>query len=374
MGREQEQFQLKIPEDQASSKFFIQARTKSIIDGYFFPDKNRVIDQKLHGFFENLKSGRFWGVIEDLDGRINSKKEDKEKARIWARQHFTQEELQSIFEICVATALTVPYKANAPGSYKGHSILYEETIEKSDSMFADAITENFKKRLNNGRFWEELCGMSVGLNKGHSYNVVGDVLTNHLGDLDLAFVPQGIKIFKRNTQGYVDFDLSNLSNLEINRYAQFLSSIDEHLHLLGLKNTDLEPLITPYVREVISFAFNERHNEEGPRFRKGSRRGYPQRLKEPLLAKYLSYSDFVRDNMAKELAAELTYGSKPFAFDVLKNVPNIKDMFDRIVNQMSHPEDDLAEVVAFAKEESIPLNELLGSKSVELLQKAGITL
>ena len=145
---------------------------------------------------KDILQGRFWGTLSYVDGRKYERGDDlatllahretketvaakNEATRKWAKERFTDFELETILNITVNQALLRPYTTSWPGTRKGHSALYDELVVKEGSMFREAVTDEFRKRLNNGRFWEDLPDVKLSLNYGHGADVVHDVLENH---------------------------------------------------------------------------------------------------------------------------------------------------------------------------------------------------
>ena len=135
--------------------------------------------------------------------------------------------------------------SNVPS--RGQSILYLEMAGVRGSFFDGFVGPELEKRLNNGRFWEELPGMRFSLNIGAAYYVVDDVLANYYRDLDLEFVDQGFEMFVRNGGGKVDYDLRGLSAEAIEAYFAFLQRIYGRLETYDFQRKDFGILIRPYI-------------------------------------------------------------------------------------------------------------------------------
>lgn len=214
---------------------------------YLAANSSRKIDQELGHFFEDLQSGRYWGVLTQIDGTNNWHEpqtlKQRETARNWAKERFTERELNQIRDICVETALVVPFETNWPGTNIGHTLLYRELVEKEDSMFADIVTEDFRKRLNNGRFWEQVPAMSLGVNHNLGSSVVNDVLTHHFDDLELGFTSQGYTIFERNGGETRKFEVSSLTKAGRLKYRSFMGRISAQKEQFGLTTEQLSHLI-----------------------------------------------------------------------------------------------------------------------------------
>ncbi len=326
---------------------------------------------ELDHFFRDLETGGYWSVLRAIDGSDNplarQSLQVRKDTRNWARQKFTHGELQKLLDICANTALLIPFETHCPGTYKGHSILYRE-LQKQDSMFYGAVDKDLQKRLHNGRFWEELPDMYTCMNQGAAYGIVNDVLVNNFEDLDLDHVPKGFEIFYRNNGKNSNFDLQGLSDNGIYNYATFVSEINKHKKDLSLKESDVELLAKPYAVAIIDTV--NRYDGQGSviRFDESSRKSYKEMLNEPLVTEYLRNSNLVRQGFAKQLHSHATYGDRAkITFDILDNVPEQKEMFDRMVSNMLTPQYDLKKLAQRCKQEGFSLTPYLGPSSSALL-------
>ncbi len=357
---------IEAPLNPDSVKITVLDRAKRFPWDYLQQDKTRVIDQKLGVLFADLGNGRFWGVLAMIDGDNSSFRPDspekRQEARDWARTKFTAAELNEILEICIETALTVPQETAWPGTDKGHSIIYREIVAKKDSMFADMVSPEFKARLNNGRFWEELPDMKGWLNHGIAYRHVEDVLVNHFEELDLEFAGQGYKMFERNsgTSTATDFDLRGLSDKAKKRYVSFIRRVNNDRNKSKLTFDQIAHLVKPYVELVIG-------EDDYPQ---NSKKSFIERLNDTMVSEYLTKSDLVRTGAAKIFQLELVFGNWKHGLAVLEHIPNPQEMFDRIAGEMTIPDNELLRLFQQAQKEKIDLKPFMGPKSLTLLTKA----
>lgn len=177
---------------------------------------------------QDLLHARFWGVLNGIDGYASPHKlEESIITRAWAQERFTPHQLEQLLNIAVNQALLKPYKTAWPGTNKGHSILYRELVEKEESRFAQVVTVNFRRRLNNGRFWENIPDLQRYRGES-SFSLMNDVLENHFTDLDPQFVPQGLELMNAAASDIVlSPEIRFLSKTALNRYKTFISSLTE---------------------------------------------------------------------------------------------------------------------------------------------------
>ena len=98
----------------------------------------------------------------------------------------------------------------------------------------------------------DLDGM---LNFGMAYREVEDILTERFDDLKLSFVPRGLNIFERKSDGVFVPNLyggenRRLSSEAILSYGRFIRRIDEGLGDLQIDANRLRPLVDAYVNAL----------------------------------------------------------------------------------------------------------------------------
>ncbi len=355
-----------LPDDKDS----IEASRKEIIDraGKFVvrildkhlyqPDRSSSgIDQRHALLSRDILTGRFWGMLSHVDGRkyvvrggfypsapAETREElaqKNEETRTWAREHFYNLELGDILNIAINQAFLRPYETSWPGARRGHSILYQDLVEKDDSMFSESITDEFRKRLNNGRFWEELPSVKVG-NSGNGTYVVRDVLENHLDDLDVDFVvSHGLELMRYSAGGRKlgELNLKYVGEVALDRYAQFLSMIDEHEQI---SPETIEELLRPYVSTVLAWdGDSEDPYYNGEKDFDDIQRGrFQDKLQIPILQKYLDQSPEIIEHTANSLTGGISwlineYGQySKFVKEVLDNVPDPKAIMGLMLQQL----------------------------------------
>jgi hypothetical protein len=195
-------------------------------------------DKKLISLFKDLHDGAFWCVLGEIDGFPKETPVEQEATRAWAKKTFVNFELDELFNLSAATALTMPFgETGCPGRKRGHSYLYKFIIEKPNSMFRNKFNDEQVKILQNGRFWEQIPEMGRGQ---YGTPVVEDVLLNHYEDLSLDFVPKGIEIFLRNYGISLASWQPDLSPEAFDRFTRFFDSVYIKREELGVEKQILD--------------------------------------------------------------------------------------------------------------------------------------
>ncbi len=319
-------------------------QANQFMDSYYEQHPEAKDDLSVAWLFRDIKDGRFWGIMDRIDGQVSYEgiptfanglpksewDQEREKSRTWAKENFTEEQLQDLFGIYMEMVFSAPEgTVFAPGSQRPFSIAHSQIVEKPGSMFADRISPQLRRRLNNGRFWEELADMRVGINGGHSFRVVDNVLTKNYKDLDPTGTADGLKVLERvNGEGRkFDFDLRYLSDEALDRYADFVGRINTDRQALGVSKQDIAKLVRPYFDEVIgpdftdeeSLRFDEHYDYDKNRNVK-PKKDYKARLQDPIIQEYLPMF------LDKELVSHLEYlasiGQIEAVTEVLKAIPS----------------------------------------------------
>lgn len=365
----------------------IEERTKSFQDKYLAKNPEKAKDGSVTSFFDDMNHVGFWHILGRIDGYPSADGTEQgkvnaiasKKAREWAGSNFSIEELTEILGICVDTALLGVYSDRGqPGFKKGHSIIYSHLAEKKDSIFAGMASKPLLKRLQNGRFWEELP--DLGRYRDKSSLTVGDVLTNHFEDLDSNFFEQGYAIFQRNQGEFLErgASLESLSILETQRYLEFVEKLDEKLDNHRKNDAQipwmgrqilpvLEPspidarigyLLVPYVHDI--------HDPLNLHRGRNNAQSMPERFENPLVQRYLEHSNVVRSHLAQDL---LNYSIVNKTDDPLS-----KDVTyaATILTHMPKPRDMLDQIVGLARNELYPERHFKGVN--KLFKLAGLTL
>lgn len=299
----------------------------------------------------NLASGSFWSVLYSIDGvnlpESGNTPEEMRDKRTWTQANFTQQELQQLLDLSVRTAIIQDPKTAGQhggnwGNLFGHSLLYRQFCETPESMFEDAVTPDVRKKLNNGRFWEEIGVMTAAYHY-HAIEAVNGVLKNYPDDLDPNFAPRGLEIFRRNRQAYNLeqirgghwIDLAYLQEPEVDQYIQFIGRIDQQADQLGLGIGDLEQLVAPYAKEVISYP-DDYLEPGGEKYGElYSSKTFQERLQDGLVSKYLHWSSFTQKEVALKIAHllddETAWGH---VGKVLAALPNVSQIFQMVTQKM----------------------------------------
>ena len=244
----------------------------------------------------DLEALKSWGILGEIDGYHSPDGEENQRL---AGEYLSPEELQEAYTIAVNAALFGAVGAGASGFQKGHSILFEAVAHRPKSRFYETIPPEFQRGLNNGRFWEQLPDLG---NSGSAYPEVEDVLVQYFNDLDVTFVPAGLKILQRNREKFVpDFHLCStiqgvkvgLSERAIRQYARFIHSINSdfmgpeipqfiRMHGLQITQEQFGWLVKPYAEAVFGKDGDGNHFLED----------WDMRAKDPLVQ---GYSKVARD-------------------------------------------------------------------------------
>lgn len=371
----------RLPEEDAKRLVVQQARDFG--SNYFYRHPEKQGEKELDLLFEALVQGRFWYTLNKIDGPADTSKvsltglsrkpftkEEIEETRTWANANFVEAELQELFDISVNYALLVPKKSGAPGSVRGHIILYKRLFGDFDSIFSAVATDDFRVQLNNGRFWEAIPDSSyifMDRSAVDASRALEDILTNHYDDLDLGFVPKGISFLYRGRLGpdFADFDITSLSEPAIDRYWDFIKRVESEVK--SVNSEDIENLVCPYALAVIS---TERYDDIfiRPRFEEGPG-SWRTRLKDKDLRRHIRDSDKIRNKIAESLSINvLDYDVGDYVIKVCLQMPRPKDMFARVLNNLiDYDVPKLAKIY----EGKSDLDNLLTAETRERLETAG---
>jgi hypothetical protein len=260
--------------------------------------------------FRDIEVGRFWGIMEKIDGATDYQgvpgferglseeqaAQKREENRTWAREHFTPDQLQELFGIYMTMVFSAPDGTiEAPGSDRPSSMAYMQIVDKPGSMFADQITPEMRKTLNNRRFWEEFASLRVGI--GNSHRVINDVLTKHFDELDPTFAPEGLRIvgiIQKRWKEKPEAELDYLTDEAIDRYAEFMDVINQQRDALGISQEQMVPLVRPYFNEILAISHEDEfelrfghHYDYKTEKYISPKRDCKTRLSEPLIREFL---------------------------------------------------------------------------------------
>ena len=341
----------------------IEQRTVTFQKKYFESHPENREDQEVTALFNDMSHAGYWHVLGRIDGYdanphageryTPDKLKAGEEAREWAKANFTQKELQEILGIVTDTALMGVYSNyNLPGFRRGHTILYHHLVTKPGSMFTDLATSALKKRLNNGRLWENLPELYT--HQSPYADEVADTLINHAGDLDTGFFEQGYTIFRRNGGEHHTLipDLSVLSREEVSAYWSFVKQIDQDVYATKdaaanqeaarqaekhnpfrtnkssfyTKPSEIDSnvafLVRPYLHYIHTYARKESRRFENETM--------DTMFADPTLQRYLEKSDMLREELAKDMQGYLG-GPAAQAAEVLLNIPRPREMTARLL-------------------------------------------
>jgi hypothetical protein len=219
-------------------------------------------NERLLWLGRDILNCRFWGALAVVDGapmRENSplSKEENdrrnEETKRWARDTFNPMELEQLLNIAVNQALLHPIKTSWPGTRIGHSVLYDQLVQYEGSMFREAVTDPFKRKLNNGRFWEELPETIM---HGTRYEETGDVLMNHLDNLNPWTSAENLALMEYAIDGssYVKENLPHRPGMNALKPAalrNYLEFLERSRQQGTMPKGGMETLIKPYISAML---------------------------------------------------------------------------------------------------------------------------
>lgn len=387
----------------------IEEETAAFQSAYFASHPEKQGDEKVTGLFGDMNNAGYWHILGRIDGNdqgmrpfnpyTSKQLEEGRQTREWAKETFTQEELQKVLEIVTDTALMGVYSdMPQPGFRLGHGILYSHLFLKPDSMFASLPTDALKARLNNGRFWENLAELNFTQDEHADH--VGDVLSNFNDDLDPDFFEQGYEIFRRNGGEHFSLvpELSALTPDEITAYWVFVQQLDQEVYAnkdkkahekaaseaRGWENylmyygapsdTDarIAYLIRPYLHSVHAKSRRNYQDEVG----EFDGQEIAEQLEQPILQKYLDKSELIRESLANDLQDYLTEDTD-LAAAILSHIPKPREMIARLIAKARSPKKDritsskkqqLKGIDKLLRKTGIGLSELLDPNDTPLLK------
>jgi hypothetical protein len=235
--------------------FIGSSRQQVIEDAGTLADKIQQRD-RCDQLAQDIRTARFWGALTWVDG-CSREEYDAEvlaanaEARSWAKSVLSEQELEDVLNIAVNQALLKPIETPWPGTKSGHLILFDHLMNKPDSLFAGVVDEDFRKRLNNGGFWEAMshvrsCNLSY-------VRVLKEVLNDYFDDLDPGF--PALPILEANYGRDVsNIPLQYIGSDALKNYARFLFQLND--------DALVEDMLVPY----LTAAFSWDVELEGPRF------------------------------------------------------------------------------------------------------------
>lgn len=352
-------FELNLYSETDESRKRVLREAGEFEQAYLAVHQDKASDEKFKVFFSDLKSGAFWRNITFLDGTNNQlvqrKPEQPAEARAWAQASFTQQELQKIFDIIVNTALLVPHPNSWPGTYKGHSILLRDIVEKEGSVFRNAVSEDFRKTLVNGTFWEEIYDMSPGLNYGISYFIIDRILTKQYDELSIDFVRKGFNILYRNRSPFSQhFTIFRLSKEGIDKWIDFAKRIDSKREDIHVEEKDVALLMSPYVMNLLEFRTDEECDFVF--------RDFKERLTDPVVRRYCEHSKQLRKEITESFILSAEYGTGESIqnhLELLPVLPNSSEFMKAVFSSQKVTNEKKVRVVDICRNQRLDLKSIL---------------
>ena len=310
--------------------------------------------ENLAGLLVDVEDARFWGIFKYLD----------ENSFLISYQ-ISNPEAQTLLTIAVNQALLRPKESSWPGQKRGHSILHKDLVQKPLPFFREVATPEFKKKLNNGRFWEELPNTYQHVDAGYGSELVEDVLENHSGDLDTAFAPEGFDILHANGGSADTITFQDISNEAIDNFAKFFSELVQQQKGLGIKDSDLELLAGAYAEAITESRRYFKHQS-------GSAKSPAERFSYPAFAPYFAHSELVRRKVADQVYAQLFLREESnykFVMRALSLMPNPQDIFEKVSLMAAKNTHNISEAVGAAQEQGVALPIYFPSTVVPGTQK-----
>ena len=310
--------------------YFAHQEAGSFAINYLGQHPERAHDSRMITMLEDLQRGAFWGVLYQLDGPADGGLQEslgfgnlsmpdyeaeRQKARTWTAANFTDLELNRLMRVTVDLALNPPTIEGRPGYIRGHSTLLRHMVDKPGSIFAEGITEEGRKRLVNGAFWEEL-------GDGYNPSLLSDNLTNHTQDLDPSLALSGIRLYERNRKvrgfGGPDrklMDMRYFSTEALDTYLGFAKRLNAFGNSDDTSPDDridpavIDDILQPYILAILAedpddadeFRFGEKYDLEKDVFVKPGV-DIVQRLQDPLVQESLTRSAANRRDVAEGLS------------------------------------------------------------------------
>lgn len=271
-------------------------------ESYFASHPDRTLDAKLNDLFSDLEIGRFWGVLYKIDGPMpedlvtlgiigmpKDYKKAVDEANEWTIKNFSKEELHDVFNACMSVVLDESI-TRWPGNLRSQSTIHSDVIDRENSHFKEFIDEDTRKQLINGSLWEELGNAHP--SNPYGYTTIQDVFESHNDVLNPGYAQTGIKLLRRNLS-HNNIDISPLPDETIDKYWEFVKSLDSNQDVSKLPENSIKILVKPYVMACLDLnsyddlRFAEYYNPDTGRLVR-PKRDVKERLSDPIVLKYLS--------------------------------------------------------------------------------------
>lgn len=276
----------------------LEEETKQFLDKLILTKKNK--SPKLLRILEAIEDFNVGLIVKEMDGPNNYtftkyEQNENEEYRNWISENFKDDEIQTIFDICLnACLLEVP---DANQYYNGNSTLYYSLGRRKDSPFAKNIPKLFLKKIMTGAFWEDLADCDINLGDNSSGQEIDSILTTYFDRLIINQSKKGLELFKHNNSFRNRVTLDELSDKSIDNYLILMTKIYDNRKNLNILPHEMNSLILSYL-EVISSPTQHGYTA---RFSEHHEKPHFKRIEEPLIQEYLIKNDTVRMQFASIL-------------------------------------------------------------------------
>ncbi|MCF7866715.1 hypothetical protein K9L67_04795 [Candidatus Woesearchaeota archaeon] len=233
-------------------------------------EKRSLKDKQIEKIIINLDYARFWGVWNELDGKLGDHEDKLFQKQKTTLKKFSKNELEKILNITLNTANLVPITKKDIKHYIGNTIIYNEIFLKPMSIFKSILSEESEKILINAMFWENLGIMEIEKKTNQYYNSI-EIVKKCLNEYEHLLTPdyasKGISILHR-IMGKRTIDNKKMSEsnilyeepqIEIDEfeeihkinYYNFIKELYSAKEEQGLDVNDIGKLLIPYTSEKI---------------------------------------------------------------------------------------------------------------------------
>jgi len=208
---------------------------------------------KVHFEFQPFKSGKFWQMMDYLDGNFILRDKNPEESRESYQNHLIMEgflggsrngELfQTGWDLAINSALlsdVMPEKRDTGSIY-----LFEHIIEDPNSLFYPSVTNDFQKRIVNEAFWRS--------HKRSKLKVLEKTLTTYFKELDPTLTQDNILRWFKPASSFElvigdagTESFHGLSRRAVENYGSFLHQASTY----DRNQENLIPLINAYIDAV----------------------------------------------------------------------------------------------------------------------------
>jgi len=217
---------------------------KQLVGGEF--DREQV-----HFEFQPFKSGKFWQMLDYLDGNYILRTKNPEESREEYQNHLIMQgvlgggnaELFQIgWDLAINSALLSDIMPESRDT--GSTYLFESIIEDENSLFYPSVTNDFQKRIVNETFWQS--------HKRSQLGILEKTLTTYFKELDPVAQDNILRWSKPDSSlelvigdaGPESFH--GLSRRAIENYGAFLHQVSTY----DRNQENIVPLIKAYIKAV----------------------------------------------------------------------------------------------------------------------------